>query len=147
MGNLIIKSKKANTAGNQIAVFVICAIIFIVGFYVLTISDVDPNRNPVGFFIPVMMIGLGIGYPILMLILLRTTNKTFVCVNSDSVTGVSVINQFQVASFEVKYDQILNVDVIKNSVVIHTTYGKYSCTASNGEEIRNAILQIKEQNK
>jgi len=57
MENLIVKSKKANTAGNQIAVFVICAIIFIVGLYVFSISDINPNRDPVGFFIPVIRKG------------------------------------------------------------------------------------------
>ena len=49
---------------------------------------------------------------------------------------------FQMQNIKLSFDQIVNVDVVKNTaVVIHTSYTQYKCFASNAAEIRDVIFE------
>ena len=143
MRTLITKSTKGNTKGSLTAVLIICFIILLLGFYIFSISNPDPKKDALSFFIPIMMMSFGFGYPVIMILISRTNNKTYINVYDDVVSGVAADGLLRVISFEAKYDQIQNVDVIQKAVIIHTSYCRYSCAAGNASEIKDAILSRK----
>ena len=70
--------------------------------------------------------------------------KTNISVFEGGVSGVALEGAFSAKSFSTPYDKIENVDIVKKTaVLIYTSYGKYTCYASNAEEIKNEISKLK----
>ena len=144
LGNLITESKKANS-GRMVYHAILGVIGLIVGSLLLMTSEnIDPRQNFVAFAIPIGLMFGGICF----LVVARTisySNKSYVHVYSEGVKGMYNSGHFVNSLFEVKHDQIMNIDADKIFLTLHTSYGNYKCTIGNAFEIREVIMRQKDQ--
>ena len=156
-GKLILASTKSTRRISFQWIGIISAIIFVPMLIhqapqieKVIYDSIDRKGEGLGYIITAIICGF---YLLLTICSIEHTSlikKSHVNLYENCITG-STFDQksFLVASkisFEVKYDQVLNVDTLdKDVIVIHTSYGNYRCIAGNTQQIKMAILQIKEQ--
>lgn len=143
MGKLLISGNgKKNFAGVIVyaTVFIIAVIAGL--YFLISAGDLRKSDQDMFQIFGVVLLILGIG-SIIPLLKGLFMSKTKIDVYENGIEGDALEGTFSLKNFKLTYNQILNVDIMKNiAVVLYTQHAKYTCYASNCAEIRDCISRL-----
>jgi len=158
IGKIIISGTGTHMGKQMIGSIIIGIISLTINIFLL--AWLGEERARLGFWAREQQETLGIIMAIVVVILIvelvwislkywqaYTGRNTNISVHENLITGkfATGFMGFEVKNIDLFYDTIVNVDIIRNGIAIHTQGIKYICYVKNGEEIRNEIMTMRKR--